>query len=268
MADFDGDDLTGSTFKHTTLSDARFEDLRANGARFRCVDLSGANFRGVYFGGVVMSGAIMSDVDIHGEIEGLRINGVDVGPFIEAELDRRHPERAKMRPVDPEGFREAWAILERLWEGTVERARGLDPALLHESVDGEWSFIETLRHLVFVTDAWVRRAVLGERAPWDALGLPWDEAPELPGVPWDRSARPSLDTVLALRRERTATVREVFGGLTEQSLAADTAVLEGGSWPPAGSHPVRECLRCVLNEEWEHRLYAERDLDALFARQG
>jgi hypothetical protein len=29
---------------------------------------------------------------------------------------------------------------------------------------------------------------------------------------------------------------------------------------------VRECLLCILDEEWEHRLYAERDLDALEAR--
>ena len=32
------------------------------------------------------------------------------------------------------------------------------------------------------------------------------------------------------------------------------------------SYPVRECLLCILSEEWEHRLYAERDLDALRAR--
>jgi hypothetical protein len=29
---------------------------------------------------------------------------------------------------------------------------------------------------------------------------------------------------------------------------------------------VRECLLIILNEEWEHRLYAERDLDALQAQ--
>jgi DinB superfamily len=34
--------------------------------------------------------------------------------------------------------------------------------LLHESVGGEWSFIETLRHLVFATDSWIRRAILGD----------------------------------------------------------------------------------------------------------
>jgi hypothetical protein len=29
---------------------------------------------------------------------------------------------------------------------------------------------------------------------------------------------------------------------------------------------VRECLLIILNEEWEHRLYAERDPGALEAR--
>jgi hypothetical protein len=39
-------------------------------------------------------------------------------------------------------------------------------------------------------------------------------------------------------------------------------------WPESRSYPVRECLLIVLNEEWEHRLYAERDLDILQARDG
>ena len=65
----------------------------------------------------------------------------------------------------------------------MERARRLPPALLHESVDGEWSFTETLRHLVYATDAWVRRAILGDPAPWDPLDLPWDEMPDTPGWP-------------------------------------------------------------------------------------
>lgn len=29
------------------------------------------------------------------------------------------------------------------------------------SVDGEWSFSQTLRHLVFATDIWLGRAILG-----------------------------------------------------------------------------------------------------------
>ncbi len=147
----------------------------------------------------------------------------------------------------------------------MQRARGLDPELLHESVDGEWSFIETLRHLVFATDAWIRRAVLGDPSPWDPLGLPWDQMPDTPGVPRDRAARPSLDEVLALRRDRMATVRTVVEALTEESLDAHTEPVQGPGWPPPVSHPVRQCLLVVLNEEWHHRRYAERDLDALEA---
>ena len=143
------------------------------------------------------------------------------------------------------------------------RARDLDPELLHESVDGEWSFIETLRHLAFATDAWIRRAILGDPAPWDPLDLPWDTMPDTPGVPRDREARPSLDVVLELRRDRMATVRALVDGLTDEWLAADTEPVEGPGWPPPRSFPVRECLSVVLNEEWEHRLYAERDLAVL-----
>ncbi|MDP4505733.1 DinB family protein [Nonomuraea turcica] len=256
MADFIGDELRGSRFERVDLS----------GAEFRASDLSGASFRGVGMSGVVMRGVELVNVDIHGEITNVTINGVDIGPLINAELDRRHPDRVKMRPAAPAGFRDAWDIIERLWEGTVQQARRLDPALLHESVAGEWSFVETLRHLVFATDAWVRRAVLGDPAPWDPLDLPWDEMPDTPGIPRDRKARPSLDTVLELRRDRMSTVREVIDGLTDESLDSHTKPVEGTGWPPSRSFPVRECLLCILNEEWEHRLYAERDLAALEAR--
>jgi hypothetical protein len=62
-----------------------------------------------------------------------------------------------------------------------------------------------------------------------------------------------------------ATVRTVVDKLTDESLAADTEPVEGGGWPPARSFPVRDCLLIVLNEEWHHRLFAERDPDALAA---
>jgi hypothetical protein len=256
MADFIDADLGGS----------RFEDVDLTGAQLRNVDLSRARFRGVDLSGAVMRGVELVGVEIFGEIENVTVNGVDIGPLVEAELNRRDPDRAKMRPADPAGFREAWDILGRLWDGTVDRARALPPGLLHESVDGEWSFIETLRHLAFATDAWVRRAILGDPAPWHPLDLPWDEMPDTPGVPRDRDARPSLDEALALRRGRMATVREVIAGLTDESLAGHTEPVEGPGWPPPRRFPVRECLLVTLNEEWYHRQFAERDLDALQAR--
>ena len=253
-------------FIHADLRGSRFEDVELNDAQFWGVDLSGAQFRAVDLTGAVMRGVDLVNVEIFGDIKNAIVNGVDIGPLIEAELDRRDPDRVKMRPADPAGFREAWDILGARWGQTVERARGLPPELLHESVDGEWSFTETLRHLAFATDAWVSRAILGDPAPWDPLDLPWDEMPDTPGVPRDRAVRPPLDTVLELRRTRTSTVRNVLDGLTDESLAADTEPVEGPGWPWPNSYPVRKCLLVVLNEEWEHRLYAERDLAALEAQ--
>ncbi len=255
MAAFEPEDLSGS----------RFERVDLTGAEFRAVNLSRARFRGARFSEVVMQGVEIVDTRIDGDIERLLINGVDVAPLVNAELDRRDPGRVKMRPTDPVGFREAWGLVEQLWDGTVQRARGVQPELLHESVDGEWSFIETLRHLVFATDAWVRRVILGDPSPWDPLDLPWDEMPDTPGIPRDRQVRPSLDEVLALRRDRMATMREVVDGLTEASLAARTQPVEAPGWPPPRSFEVRECLLIVLNEELYHRQFAERDLDALEA---
>jgi hypothetical protein len=246
MADFYGQDLHGSHFRDVDLRDSWFHD----------VDLSGAVLRGVE----------MDDVEIDGDIEGLTINGVEVGPLIEAELDRRYPDRVKMRPADPAGFREAWDVVERLWEQTVARARRLDPNLLHESVDGEWSFIETLRHLVMATECWVHRAMLGDPAPWHPLSLPFDSMPDTPGVPRDRDARPSLDVVLALRRDRMSTVRRVIDGLTDETLAGVTEPVDAPGWPPSRTYDVRKCLLIVLKEEWKHRLYAERDLAVLESR--
>jgi len=257
MTDFSGADLRGSRFDRAELA----------GAQFWASDLTGARFQGADMSGVVMRGVELVDVEIDGEIKNVTVNGVDIGPLVEAELDRRYPDRVKMRPEDPAGFREAWRILGRLWDETVARARRLPPELLHESVDGEWSFIETLRHLVFATDAWVSRAIGGDPVPWDPLGLPWDEGPDMPGVPRDRTARPSLTTMLELRRDRMSTVAAVLDGLTDQSLDANTTPVEGPGWPEPDSYPVRKCLRIVLNEEWHHRQFAERDLAALEARK-
>lgn len=164
---------------------------------------------------------------------------------MEAELNRRYPDRVKMRPTDAEGFREAGDILVPLWEQTVQRARGMAPEMFHERVEGEWSFIETLRHLVFATDAWVKRAILGEPSPWDALDLPHDEMPDEPSVPGDRDARPSLEEVLALRSDRMATVRQVIADLTDERLAGMTETVMVPGYPEPESFAVRRCLRAV-----------------------
>jgi uncharacterized protein YjbI with pentapeptide repeats len=255
MAEFKNEDLSGSTFEELSLADARFHDVTLRNARFDWVDMRG----------VQINGAWLKDVTIDADLDNVVINGVDVLPLIEAELDRRYPGREKMRPEDPQGYREAWDLLEDLWAQTVERARGFTPEQLHESVNGEWSFIETQRHLVFATDAWIRRALLGDPVPWSPLDLPHDEMDDQPSVPRDREVRPSLDEVLALRKDRQATMREVLDKLTDDQLASMTEpVLEPG-YPESESFAVTRCLRAILNEEFEHRRFAERDLDLLAA---
>lgn len=243
MAEFRDTDLSGSVFHVVSLRDA---DIRE-------VDLSGARIRGAY----------AERLEISGDLRVLEVNGVDVVPLVEAELNRRYPDRVKMFPADAAGFRVAWAALEALWEQTVDRARGLPPELLHRRVDGEWSFIETLRHLVFATDAWISRAYLGEPAPFHPLGLPHTEMPANPAVPRDLAARPSLDEILAVRAERTATVRRVVTELTDERLAGETTPVTAPGYPEPEAFAVRCCLQAIVIEEWEHRLFAERDLDKL-----
>ena|SRR5215204_4418671 len=143
----------------------------------------------------------------------------------------------------------------------------IPPEMLHESVDGEWSLIQTLRHLAFATESWVGRCILGDPSPWHPLSLPWDQMGHRPGVPHDRDARPSLDEALALRLEAMAMMRRVVDGLADEQLDSRTEPLVGPGWPDEGdTFPVRECLLIVLNEEWWHRMYAERDLAVLEER--
>jgi hypothetical protein len=243
VTEFFGQDLTG----------ARFENVDLRGARFHNVDLQGAVLRGLW----------LKDVEIDGYVEDLRINGVDVGPLVEAELDRRDPDRVAVRPTDADGFRAGWAVIERRWPETVDRARALPEELLHERVDGEWSFIETLRHLVFATDAWVLRAVLGLARPYHRLGLPHTDMGDVPDVPHDPGARPGLDEVLALRAERMAVVRRVIDQLTDEDLDRMTEPVPEAGYPASESFAVRRCLGAILTEEWEHRTFAERDLAVL-----
>ena len=212
-----------------------------------------------------MRGVELNGVEIYGEIGSLTVNGVDIGPLVNAELDRRYPDRVKMRPTDAAGFREAWDVIERLWGDTVERARRMEPELLHTSVDGEWTFIETLRHLVFATDAWFRR-----RDPRRSVAV-GSAGPSVGRDARHAGCAPRPRRTTDARRSARAAPRPdghragVIEGLTDESLSGNTEPVDAPGWPHPISYPVRECVLCVLNEEWEHRLYAERDLDALDA---
>jgi hypothetical protein len=254
--------MSGTGYSVCAMTEQELTKVRLDRVRIRHAVLTDVRVRGAHCRGIHLRGAELVDVRIDGELVNVVVNGVDIGPLVDAELNRRMPDRALMRPGDVDGFRAAWTVLERLWDDTVARARTFPEAVLHRNVDEEWSFIQTLRHLNFASAAWVGRMALGNASPWHPLDLPWDEAPGWDGIPWDRELQPSLDDVLTVRRERQAMVRGVLESLTDEQLATTVTRSEPG-WPQLEGFPFVECLRVVVNEEWEHRLYAERDLTAL-----
>jgi hypothetical protein len=230
------------------------------GARIRDSDLSGAQLRSVNFSNVSITDAWLFDTSISGAIRGLRVNGVEVAPLIEAELDRRHPERTRLRPTDVAGLRTALDAVDEMWAPTLERARALPREALHERVQGEYSFVETLRHLLFATDAWLTRMVL--RVPHGYHE--WAVPPDLPvDAPPDDG--PELDEVLEVRSERAARLRAYLDGAEDAALA-QVVTPPDSTGHPQGAHQVRACFQVVMDEEWWHHQYATRDLTILEGR--
>jgi hypothetical protein len=224
-------------------------DLRA--ALFWGVDLSGARFRDVNLTDVTVSHALIVNVDVDGMIGDLTINGVDVTQYVN-ERDAWYPLRAMLRPVDPDGMRAGWAALEQAWASTVERARRRTDADLHASIGGEWSFVETLRHLVFAMDKWFTAPILGEA--FHPFGLPNTGSADFGWPGLDHGADPTLDEVCAVRDQRTVRLRDYLDRVTNVDLRREVDVLENGP------NSVYECLYTVFEEEFEHNRYALRDL--------
>ena len=154
-------------------------------------------------------------------------------------------------------------MISEAWSATIVRVQMLPEELLSRSVGGEWSFVETLRHLIFVSDVWVRRTILSTPSVYHRYGLPPDD--EVDVLPWgiDVRATPSFGEVLAVRDERMAQVGEVIRGLTTAELARVCAQHPEPGFPPVTTFPVGFCLGIVIGEEWAHREYAERDLAEL-----
>jgi hypothetical protein len=232
----------------------RFDDEDLTGAEFRECDLSRARLVGV----------VMQDAEIDGLVTNLVVNGVEVMPYVEAELDRRHPVRLLMRSDQPADLREAWRQLRGDWATTTERVRSMPEGTEHHGVDGEWSMVETLRHLVFVHDSWFRRCVLGLTVPFTALGLAAPFVPDQEEQGLDPFARPSLDDVLGVRDQQASEIEAWLAEVTSEQLAQPAPVPSDDGWPPyARGRRVQQCLGTVLNEEWAHHGFCVRDLDRM-----
>jgi DinB superfamily/Pentapeptide repeats (8 copies) len=236
------------------------EEFEGNlaGAVFWGADLSGARFRDVNLTDVKISHAWLVNVDIDALVEAVVINGVDVTAYVN-ERDPWYPLRAMLRPTDPEGMRTTWSAVEDEWAKTVAMAKGLPEETLHASVNDEWSFVQTLRHLVFAMDKWFTAPILGES--FHPIGLPNSGSVDFPWPGLDYSLTPSLADALGVRADRATRLRDYLASVSTTDFTRPIDVLENGA------HPLQECIYTVFEEEFWHNRYARRDLAELPATQ-
>jgi hypothetical protein len=231
-------------FEFQDLSDAVFWGVELQRATFRDVDLTGAR----------ISHARLADVVIDAEIDRLVINGVDVTAHVN-ERDEWFGLRSQLRPTDVDSMQKGWPVFLAAWDGAIERAQGLADERRHESVDGEWSFVETIRHLVFATDKWFTVPILG--GAFHPMGIPNSGSADFgwPGV--DAAADPTFDDAVAAWRDRTRQLRDHLDVIEPAALTVEVTVLENGA------SAVHDCIGVVFEEHFQHLRYAIRDLDRL-----
>ncbi|WP_420452079.1 DinB family protein [Ilumatobacter sp.] len=237
----DGQGFEGATFAMTSFK----------GATLRSCDVSGVTMRSVEVAGL--------DIDSHDLFFGsLIVNGVDVVPLVDAELDRRFPGRELQKAQTPESLRDGWVAAQTAWEATVTST---PPELIDAHVDDEWSLAQTLRHLVLATDAWLHGGIMGMEQPFHEIGQIFTGAAD---TGFDTSIfqadAPTFEEILAVRAERQQMVTDFLSTATPGLLAEERDdPWGGGDWHPT----VGDCVRVILEEEWAHLRYVRRDLALL-----
>ncbi|WP_203568405.1 DinB family protein [Aestuariimicrobium ganziense] len=234
-------EFEGATFVRTSFKDATIRSSDVSGLTLRAVDCDGL------------------DIDSHDLFFGtLIVNGVDVVPLVEAELNRQFPGRELQKAETPEGLREGWLAVQAAWQQTVDET----PAELRDAhVPDEWSLSQTLRHLILATDAWLLGAIQGTERPFHPIGQIFTGADRM-GFDMSIFGEPeSFDEILSVRAQRQQMVTDFLADVTPEVLAEERANPWGGGddWRPT----VGDCVRVILEEEWAHLRYIRRDLALL-----
>ena len=221
---FERRDLSGAVFRSVNLGQATFSDVNLSQAAFDDVNLRSARIRNANLGGLTIDDAY---------IGGMTVFGFRVDQLIEAELDRRDPERLRLRMADPYDPACVRAVLQRLDEvraGFAAWLRSTDPALLTaRPAPDQWSALECLRHLVFAQDLYLNRWLLRNKRPWCKFGLLPAFLEHNAGYS-DVGSEPTEDlaTILAAWEELHALTWQYVAGLTPEELRRSTKEIDFG----------------------------------------
>ena len=169
------------------------------------------------------------------------------------------PPPPPVTPVPDVGTAQASAESARArLEATMSRASSFTEDERHQRVNGEWSTVESLRHLVLVIDLWLSRTILGEKDPFHPMALPPTFMPPklFPDSSIDPDARPSFDEACEVLRGRLAGLGRYVDELTADELAR-----------PIKAHvpTVGGALSVIFTELTAHDGFINRDLDQIRA---
>ncbi len=232
------EEFEGATFVRTSFKGATMISSDVSGVTMRSMDVGGLNIdsHDLFFGSLI-------------------VNGVDVVPLVDAELNRQFPGRELQKAQTPDGIRDCWVAVQAAWATTVTNT---PLELVDAHVEDEWSMAQTLRHLVLVTDAWLRGGVMKMEQPFHEIGQIFSGAAEMGfDMAIFQVDTPAFEDVLAVRADRQRLVTEFLASATPELLAEERDnPWGGGDWHPT----VGDCVRVILEEGWAHLRYIRRDL--------
>jgi hypothetical protein len=160
-------------------------------------------------------------------------------------------------------MRDAVDVIEGLWQATVRRASALPEEAAHRSVNDEWSLAQTLRHAIFVVDAWYGHAVALRANAFHPIGLPASFITNGAEFGIDAAADPTLEEILEVRAERIADLRAYLADVTQGELDRVRGPNAAPGCPPPGERTAVQCLQVIFSDEWAHVQFANRDLALL-----
>lgn len=240
------------TFENQNLSGALFHRVGLSRAVFEDAYLKDAKFHNVNFENVIIDFAA---------IKGLTVNGVRVDDFVSAELDRRDPERARLRMRDSHDPREVRRVMRRLNKVRKEFRAALRAApaelLCQRPQKLKWSAIEHVRHLLHAESTYIDHWILRNKEPMSELGLPPDFLANRPEYV-DIGVTPctDLELILAAWDKVHGRTEQFLRGLTVENLRQDTSDVDFGQGTVGG----------VFRGMAEHELYHIRKAEQAIAQ--